>query len=42
MAAGDTAHQSASGACKPGYVWREASPQDHVCVTLEVRQQTKD
>lgn len=20
------------GACKPGYVWREASPDDHVCV----------
>jgi hypothetical protein len=26
--------------CVTGYVWREASPTDHVCVTAEVRGQT--
>jgi beta-lactam-binding protein with PASTA domain len=26
--------------CAPGFVWREASPQDHVCVTPDVRSQT--
>jgi hypothetical protein len=25
--------------CKSGFVWREASPTDHVCVTPDVRQQ---
>jgi hypothetical protein len=28
--------------CKPGYVWREARPSDHVCVTPETRQTTRD
>lgn len=26
--------------CKQGFVWREARPEDHVCVTPEVREQT--
>jgi hypothetical protein len=29
-------------ACIQGYVWREAVPGDHVCVTPAVRQQTRD
>ena len=28
--------------CKQGYVWREAIPSDHVCVTPATRQQTRD
>jgi hypothetical protein len=28
--------------CKTGYVWREAVPTDHVCVTLANRQQAAD
>jgi len=28
--------------CAQGYVWREAIPSDHVCVTPQVRQQTAD
>jgi len=31
---------SAEARCLQGYVWREASPTDHVCVTPETRQQT--
>jgi hypothetical protein len=27
--------------CKQGYVWREARPSDHVCVTPEVREQAR-
>jgi len=27
-------------ACKQGFVWREARPTDHVCVTPEVRDET--
>jgi len=27
-------------ACLAGYVWREANPSDHVCVTPQVREQT--
>ncbi|HSX63007.1 MAG TPA: hypothetical protein VLF18_22705 [Tahibacter sp.] len=27
--------------CAQGYVWREASPQDHVCVTPDVRDRTR-
>ena len=26
--------------CRPGFVWREARPEDHVCVTPETRDQT--
>ena len=26
--------------CKPGFVWREAAPHDHVCVTPTVREET--
>jgi hypothetical protein len=29
-------------ACIPGYVWRQASPSDHVCVTPAVRSQTAE
>jgi hypothetical protein len=29
-------------ACKPGFVWREAVPSDHVCVTPAARQQTAE
>src|SRR6516164_288550 len=31
---------SASGACIQGFVWREADPTDHVCVTPQTRAQT--
>ena len=27
--------------CQQGYVWREARPSDHVCVTPEVRNRTQ-
>jgi hypothetical protein len=27
--------------CRQGYVWREATPSDHVCVTPQVRAQTR-
>jgi len=27
-----------SDSCRPGFVWREARPEDHVCVTPETRQ----
>jgi hypothetical protein len=26
--------------CIPGYVWREATPEDHVCVTMRIHEQT--
>jgi hypothetical protein len=32
---------SGPGTCAPGYVWREAIPSDHVCVTPQVRDQTR-
>jgi hypothetical protein len=32
--------QPPPGACVSGYVWREGSPTDHVCVTPAVRNQT--
>jgi hypothetical protein len=32
--------QTRSNTCIQGYVWREATPNDHVCVTPEVRSQT--
>ena len=32
--------QTASGQCIQGYVWRQARPQDHVCVTPQTRAQT--
>jgi hypothetical protein len=28
--------------CKQGFVWREAQPTDHVCVTPDIRTQTAD
>ena len=28
--------------CAQGYVWREATPQDHVCVTPGIRAQVRD
>jgi len=30
------------GTCAPSYVWREAAPNDHVCVTPQVRDQTRN
>jgi hypothetical protein len=29
------------GTCAQGFVWREANPRDHVCVTPQVRDQTR-
>lgn len=26
--------------CIPGYVWRQATPDDHVCVTMQTHEQT--
>jgi hypothetical protein len=31
-----------AGTCAQGYVWREASPSDHVCVTPDTRQQARN
>ncbi len=31
-----------TGACLPGFVWRGANAQDHVCVTPQARQQAAD
>lgn len=31
--------QRAAGTCRQGYVWRQANPEDHVCVTPQQRQQ---
>jgi len=39
VAAAQAASAPAKGTCKPGYVWREANPEDHVCVTPQQRQQ---
>jgi hypothetical protein len=37
----DVPHPRAnSEKCIPGYVWREATPEDHVCVTVQTHQQT--
>jgi len=30
-----------NGLCIPGYVWRRANPDDHVCVTRATREQTQ-
>lgn len=37
-----TLSQTPPNTCIQGYVWREAFPNDHVCVTPEVRSQTAD
>lgn len=37
---GDRNCASGAGTCIQGFVWREAVPNDHVCVTPQVRQQT--
>jgi hypothetical protein len=39
ICAGETPAAAQSGACKPGYVWRLANPQDQVCVTPETQAQ---
>lgn len=31
------AHHMGTGRCKPGFVWREARPGDHICVTPQSR-----
>ena len=36
------AASSGRGACLQGFVWREATPDDHVCVPPERRQQVAD
>jgi hypothetical protein len=36
---GASQSQPAPGTCKQGYVWRQANPQDHVCVYEVSRQQ---
>ncbi len=33
---------SGPGTCAQGFVWREATPSDHVCVTPQVRDQTRN
>jgi len=33
---------AAADACAQGYVWREATPADHVCVSPETRSQTAE
>ncbi|UWZ86637.1 hypothetical protein [Occallatibacter riparius] len=33
---------SVADTCKQGYVWREAGPSDHVCVTPAVREQSQN
>src|SRR5215510_9889012 len=33
---------SRSDTCKQGFVWREARPSDHVCVTPQTRAQTAE
>jgi hypothetical protein len=35
-----TGSAPASDTCRTGFVWREATPSDHVCVTPETRTQT--
>lgn len=37
-----TGVDAASDSCLPGYVWREAVADDHVCVTSDVRDQTRE
>jgi hypothetical protein len=32
-------HHPAPGTCKQGFVWRQANPEDHICVLLVSRQQ---
>jgi hypothetical protein len=34
-------HVAGSDTCVKGYVWRQATPDDHVCVTPAVRSQTQ-
>lgn len=38
----ETVTPYASDTCLPGFVWRQADPNDHVCVTSERQQQTSD
>ena len=40
--AGATSTTSGPNLCGPGYVWREAVPGDHVCVTPATWQQVHD
>src|SRR5215208_3433730 len=40
--ASTTTPEVAKDSCAQNFVWREASPQDHVCVTPATRQQTAD
>jgi hypothetical protein len=38
---GGTTAQAAGDICLPGFVWREASSADHVCVTPQTRAETR-
>jgi hypothetical protein len=38
----ETTKKPPADTCVQGYVWREAVPDDHVCVTPETRSQTRD
>jgi len=40
-AAAGSRHVSGSDTCKSGYVWRQAWPEDHVCVTTATRSQAQ-
>ena len=42
LAATTRAQSPPSDACRQGYVWREAVPGDHVCVTPAIRQQAAE
>ena len=42
LAATTRAESPPSDACRQGYVWREAVPGDHVCVTPAIRQQAAE
>lgn len=42
LAATTRAQSPPSDACRQGYVWREAVPDDHVCVTPAIRQQAAE
>jgi hypothetical protein len=37
---GVSSNPATNDKCKPPYVWREATPDDHVCVDTRTRQQT--
>jgi hypothetical protein len=36
----DSRAAATAESCIPGFVWRQATPEDHVCVTMQTHQQT--